>query len=1021
MGRTARVIRVFVSSPDDVAAERAVLEEIVSSVNRTEGDAHGLRLELFRWEKDVVPQIGPSPSSVIDDQTPPFDIYLGIMSARFGTPTEKYGSGTEKEFRDALTSWKSTGAPWIMFYFNDDPRPSRDPKKAMEWVKVCEFRQGLESQGIVSGYTGTRGTKDGFYERASDHLRMVIHRLGPSVSADPPGSAVHASPPADPTVYLRDLLEKTAYIDIRGLQVGTGRANRFPIEELFISLTTSQGPDRATDDPKRSHPALAESRTVPLHDALRHDRLVIVGDPGAGKTTFLRRLAYALCQAQLGDVPEAALDRLGITDRTFPIFLRINELAQHIARNGQQSTAPAGDAAAWLPHFLGAAGTANGCGLDAEFFRRHLESGVCTVLLDGLDEAPDRLVRERMSRLIENLRGAYGRCRFVVTSRPTAYTGEVVLPDFALARIDPLSEEAVKTFLSRWSDAIHAENPGKAQDHSRELLDAVRARPDIRRMARNPVMLTALAVVHWNERRLPEQRADLYNSILIWLSRSREQRPGRASAEETIVLLQELALAMQDDPEGRKTQVPKRWAAEKIAGVAGGSAVTAEAVRRAERFLDEEEVDSGILVGRGNEVSFWHLTFQEFLAAKAIAGRLEAGQTQILFGTSDKLYLPDWREVVLLLAGALHQQGRAKVDGFIGGFLGGLGAAPRLADQARCAGLVGAVLRDLEPLRYQVSDARYGRLLDAVMAIFDPKRFRAVPIEERIAAADALGQAGDPRIDLRIDPRRDDGWVTIPAGSFWMGAQKTDPKKRNYDSEARPNEEPVHEVRLDSYRIARYLVTVGQYQRFVEDEGYEDQRWWQAGGFGMFSGPEEWEGQQAYPSRPVVGVSWFEAKAFCAWAAVRLPTEAEWERAARGTEGRTYPWGNEAPDVSRVNFAPEGKSAVGHPTPVGAFPLDATPDGIYDMGGNVLEWCDDGYGDYPAEALVNPRGSESAAGRVIRGGSWWGIARFCRAASRGRNEPVYRFVHLGFRVAAVPSSQSGSVSSSGGAGVDGGA
>jgi predicted NACHT family NTPase len=142
-------------------------------------------------------------------------------------------------------------------------------------------------------------------------------------------------------------------------------------------------------------------------------------------------------------------------------------------------------------------------------------------------------------------------------------------------------------------------------------------------MARNPVMLTALAVVHWNERRLPEQRADLYDSIITWLSRSREQRDGRATADRTVVLLQELALAMQDDPEGRKTQVSKRWAAESIAAELGGGPVTKDTVAAAERFLDEEEVDSGIIVGRGNELAYWHLTFQEFLAAKAIASRLD--------------------------------------------------------------------------------------------------------------------------------------------------------------------------------------------------------------------------------------------------------------------------------------------------------------------------------------------------------------------------------------------------------------
>ena len=106
--------------------------------------------------------------------------------------------------------------------------------------------------------------------------------------------------------------------------------------------------------------------------------------------------------------------------------------------------------------------------------------------------------------------------------------------------------------------------------------------------------------------------------------------------------------------------------------------------------------------------------------------------------------------------------------------------------------------------------------------------------------------------------------------------------------------ETPHEVYLDAYRIARYPVTVGQYRQFVDDEGYQDQRWWKAGVSASSPQPDDWEAQLPYPSRPVVNVSWWEAAAFCAWAGCRLPTEAEWERAARGTEGRKYPWGDEA-------------------------------------------------------------------------------------------------------------------------------
>ncbi len=584
-----------------------------------------------------------------------------------------------------------------------------------------------------------------------------------------------------------------------------------------------------------------------------------------------------------------------------------------------------------------------------------------------MDEAPDRKVRERISRLIQNAARTYGGCRFIVTSRPATNVGEAVLPGFAQANISPLSDEMVVKFLTEWCAALCGEGTDAAREHLAELLEAVRARPEIHRMARNPVMLTALAVVHWNERRLPEQRAELYESIITWLARSREQRQGRATADETVAVLQELALAMQDDRGGRKRQVAKRWAAERIAAkvmkVAGkGGRVTEDWVARAERFLDEEEVDSGIIVGRGADVTYWHLTFQEFLAAKAIASRLDAQQQTILFADPGKIYLPEWREVILLLAGILHEQGSEKVDGLVTAVLDTVAPNAKLAAQARCAGLLGNVLRDLAPVKYQVTDGRYQTLLDAVMAIFDRDKSRNVPIETRIEAADALGQAVDPRLDFR----RNDYWVSIPAGKFWMGAQAKQAKKPNYDPDAASDESPVHEVHLDEFRIARYPVTVGQYLQFIDDEGYQDQRWWEGGGFGQFSEPDDWESQLQYPSRPVVNVSWYEAAAFCAWAGFQLPTEAQWERAARGTEGRKYPWGDEEADPQRLNF----EDKIGHPTPVGIYPLGNTPEGICDMAGNVGEWCQDWYGDYPAEAVSNPHGPSRGSVRVIRGGGW---------------------------------------------------
>ena len=193
-------------------------------------------------------------------------------------------------------------------------------------------------------------------------------------------------------------------------------------------------------------------------------------------------------------------------------------------------------------------------------------------------------------------------------------------------------------------------------------------------------MLTALAVLHWNEKRLPQQRAELYESILGWLSQSRKLRPGRLGPERCIALLQELARAMQEHPDGRQVQVPREWAAGVLAPRFREIASAEEQRERASDFLEQEELDSGIIVKRGFDVRFWHLTFQEHLAARALAAEDDGERRRVLF-QEQRAWQAEWREVVLLLAGLLHQQRAERVDALVVGALDSLGS-PGLAKQA---------------------------------------------------------------------------------------------------------------------------------------------------------------------------------------------------------------------------------------------------------------------------------------------------------------------------------------------------
>jgi hypothetical protein len=329
-----------------------------------------------------------------------------------------------------------------------------------------------------------------------------------------------------------------------------------------------------------------------------------------------------------------------------------------------------------------------------------------------------------------------------------------------------------------------------------------------------------------------------------------------------LILLQELALAMQDHTEGRQSQVSRGWAAQRLLGRFQGADET-EQCERAGEFLEQEEVDSGIIVSRGGEIRFWHLTFQEYLAARAIGGKADKVQHQLVLA-NNKIYNPEWREVILLLGGVLLRQGAAKVDGLIAAALDKLGAEPTLSEKALFVGLFGAVTRDLRVLAYEPVDYRYAQMFDAVLDIFDAKKAGGVEFKLRVEAAEALGRAGDPRLSA-------DNWVRIESGEFWMGAQAGEPAQRNYDPIARQDEGPVRLINLPSYQIGRYPVTVSEYQQFVEGNSYLDDRWWSAGGFGEKKEPSDWQNQLRYPNRPVTDVNWYEAAAYCKWGEYAYP------------------------------------------------------------------------------------------------------------------------------------------------------
>ena len=243
--------------------------------------------------------------------------------------------------------------------------------------------------------------------------------------------------------------------------------------------------------------------------------------------------------------------------------------------------------------------------------------------------------------------------------------------------------------------------------------------------------------------------------------------------------------------------------------------------------------------------------------------------------------------------------------------------------------------------------------------------------------------AANQRIDVVIDiealgpakvVKGDDGaeMVLVPAGAFNMG------------SDDYPDERPLHRVHLDAYYIDKYETTNALYKSFMDAIGHPAPSFWN-------------DARLNSSSQPVVGVRWHDAEAYCKWAGKRLPTEAEWEKAARGTDDRKYPWGEQW-DTSRANWE---ESKMWKTAPVGSYPTGVSPYGAHDMGGNVWEWVADWYARayYERSEARNPMGPDSGSARVLRGGSWLSNRFNLRSAGRNASTPDSRFDYVGFRCA----------------------
>jgi formylglycine-generating enzyme required for sulfatase activity/energy-coupling factor transporter ATP-binding protein EcfA2 len=736
---------------------------------------------------------------------------------------------------------------------------------------------------------------------------------------------------------------------------------------------------------------------VRVEEALAHKaQVVVLGDPGSGKSTLLKHLAL-----RLASEPDAPL----------PILVPLNAFAGATGHNLQ----------AFLPEYF--AGRTKDVAALGPLFDSALAQGKAVILLDGLDEVQSE--RAFVVNKVESFaREAAARGnKLAVTSRIVGYREAALNPkDWALYTLLDFDRDAIEQFVNKWCPAFEKSTLGDtpearaaAEEECAGLLDAIDANPGVARLASNPLLLTILALIKRQGVELPKSRVKLYDRYLETLieawnkARSLDKKSGGESLDYTGALnvLGPLALKIREENPAAGLVAERqllRWLADYYKGDEWGLK-PGPALQKAGEFLNSVRRDSNLLVERGEgQYGFIHLTFEEALAAYGLVSAGQLDLSRSLAVIQGHLADPGWRETILLAVGVWGLLNRQPlVAGEVARAM--LKMKPDADSPGQNVLLAGACLEDVGA--EGLGRAAANEVMEALLAA---SRNRALPPAVQRDAGFSLGRAGWKPDDL-------DRFIAIPAGSFLYG-------------------DKAHPVTIaQPFAIAKYPVTNLQYRRFVEAKGYDRRDFWSDEGWAWRTGTYQTKAKEDYeklalearppekrgepfwwrdqkwnnPLAPVVGVSWFEAEAYANWLGkemgkpIRLPAEEEWERAARHTDGREYPWGKTF-DRNRLNCAEfwggeddlsdmkkwsdwvksdSFKSAS--TTSVGQFPEGNSETGLSDMSGNVWEWTGSWY-------------DREQVYRTLRGGSWTLTRRNARCAFRNGTVPDTFSLNIGFRL-----------------------
>jgi len=803
------------------------------------------------------------------------------------------------------------------------------------------------------------------------------------------------------------------------------------LDAVYTPLTVL-APDAGEPDERLAAAAMRAER--PPRPALAEldsrDRLVLLGEPGGGKSTFIGYVALCMAGEMLGR-SEANLAALRAPLPGAPgekksapqpwshgPMVPVCVLLREFAARGLPSTGEGlPEAALWdfIVRELEATGALAGFG---EPLREIFVRSGGLVLVDGLDEVPDAgNRREQIKQAVVDFATSFPKCRMVLTSRTYAWENQDwALPGFRAVRLAPFSRPQVDFFVDRWHDhvaAVRGRNPEQARGRAAELRALLARNERLGELSTRPLLLTLIASLYaWRQGSLPEDRGQLYHEMVDVLLDRWERAKVALAANVQPSLLEYLRIGR--DRMRRFLEDVAFEVHEKQAQASGTADIKGEVLReglvglggpdvwpkRLEEYLRDR---AGLLVPRGNDVyAFPHRTFQEFLAAGHLCRDPKLPKSLAALVGADP---QRWREVALLA-------GASSMPYALLNIAHALCPKPpepdvtRASEQVRAAHIAAQMLaeaqRDSSALADEPELAQ--RLRTWLVAILERE---LLPALERVSAGLALAKLGDPRFDATLwmlpkDPLL--GFVRIDAGEFEMGNDKGQEVR---DWVLLP-EAPRHRVKLEKYWLARWPVSVGQWKAYVAEMGKP---------------PGDSRSTAGAENLPVALVSCREAVGYARWLdgklqgdprtpdalkaalksgmRVTLPSEAEWERGARGERARKYPWEGEF-DAERANC----EMTVGEPSPVGCHRGGATPEGIEELAGNVWEWTRSKAGEYSYPATAQDRAKrEDLSGpepRVVRGGSWHCGRREVRGACRFDPQLGARFPDLGFRLAVSP-------------------